>query len=246
MEKHKAKEKYMGEIFSIISYWVTLPLLLILYVTLLADIFPRLFLRIRYAVKDNLGRGLKKYVFPGGRGVLYEPHPSVRKYLNKYLLFVKDGYKYLKCCFDSGVTEISYKVVMLDNKDKAIEAISVTEDVKYIKSTANIRLHADTSYVAIVVSRVNGMANGKMFAYNRVLDLALYFFSVAITSIIAMFAAASMVQELVYASFGTFLDNKLGAEAFFLFGAVIGFVSLLIYFMGAVRKGIGVVLNEKR
>ena len=236
----------MSEIFVAISNWTAVLLLLILYITLLADIFPRLFLRTRYATEKNLGRGLKKYTYPTGRAVLYEPHPSVRKYLNKYLLFTKDGYKYLKCCFDSAVFEIKYKVVMLNNKNKVIDALSVTENMSHLKSTANIQLHQDTSYVAIIVENVNGAKNRVLCAYNRLWDLALYFLSVSATSIALMFAAASLIEEIVFSNFGQTVVNRVGSEAFFLFGIIIGVVSVLIFLMTAAGKGIRVVLNEKK
>ena len=81
----------MSEVINIISGWTAFFLLAVAYVVLLSDVFPKCFLKTRYAYSSSMGRGLKKFVFPNGRGVLYEPHPHIRKYVNKYLLFATDG-----------------------------------------------------------------------------------------------------------------------------------------------------------
>ena len=236
----------MSEIMTTVSYWTAALFLVVLYIALLADIFPRLFLKLRCAVKENLGRGLKKYVFPTGRAVLYEPHPTVRKYLNKYLLFTNDGYKYLRCSFDFCVSKITYTVIMLDNKDKVIDVLSVTEDMRHVRASANVRLHSSTSYVAIVVNRVNGAVNDGLSVYNKLRDIVFYFISVVLATSAAMFGVAKILPKVADTPFGTITENGMGVGIFFVFGAVIGVVCVFFYLMGASRKGIKVIVNEQK
>ena len=220
-------------------------LVLALYVALVSDILPHLFLKLRCVMRGNLGRGLKKCVFPTGRSVLYEPHPSIRKYINKYLLFTSDGYKYVRCCFDCGVNKISYTVVMLNNNDKVIDVISVTEDVKRHGASANVMLHPDTSYVAVTVSRVNGLVNKKISVYNKVSGLIGYFIAVSAASISAILVTRAILPELVYRTFGSEMESSIGVAKIIVFGFLISAAVTVLYLIGAARKGIRVIVNEE-
>lgn len=234
----------MSEIIYIASGWVLFFLLVVAYTLLISDVLPRCFLRVRYAYASSLGRGLKKYVYPNGRGVLYEPHPSMRKYINKYLLFVSDGYKYLKCSFDGGVNNIRYSVVMINNRDKVIDVLCVEEEPKLIGESDMLLLHPDTSYVALVLDSVNGCENERVFSYVRTWGVILYFFSVSLMSILAMFTFKTVAEKIVKESFGIVLTNSSSPLYFIPFALIVGGLAVTVFLLSAARKGIMVISSE--
>ena len=234
----------MSEIIYIASGWMIFFLLLVAYILLISDVLPRCFLRIRYSYIPSLGRGLKKYKFPNGRGILYEPHPSMRKYVNKYLLFVSDGYKYLKCCFDECVGEIKYSVAMIDNKDKVIDVISVEEQTRYTGGSETVLLHPDTSYVALVLDSVNGIENERLFSYAKLSGVIMYFLSVVAITLTAMFAFKTMAEQIVYDSFNIVLTNNSSPLYFIPFSLMVGAFAVAMFLISAARKGIRVISGE--
>ena len=142
-----------------INLGITLVLIvleLILYFILFASVLPKL-LRIRCTLKESLDRGVKKYSYPGGRGITYEPHPRFRKYVTCYSLYTKNGFKYVKCKTDDKVREIKYSVVMFDRRNKVIDMICVNERHIANGRTSDTRLHHNTSYVSVIPETVNSV-----------------------------------------------------------------------------------------
>ena len=129
---------------------------IVLYFILLGSLIPKI-LRIHCSLKTSTDRGLKKYSYPGGRGILYEPHPSIRKYINSYVLFTNEGYKYLKCKLDVEVTKLKYTVVMFNRHSRVIDVIGAHEISPLNGETTELLLHQDTSYVSLVLESVNGI-----------------------------------------------------------------------------------------
>ena len=128
---------------------------LTLYIALMKYVFPRCIMRVRYSLSDKLGRGIKKCVYPSGRGVVYEPHPSVRKYVPRYALLTNDGYKCIKCQLDRNVKSLKYSVVMFNRKNRVIDVINVSETVGRAGESQFVMLHQQTSYVAFSLNEVN-------------------------------------------------------------------------------------------
>ena len=170
----------MELIVNTISFCVLIVLEIILYLILASKVLP-LILKMRYDVSAPVDRGLHKYVYPEGRGISYEPQPSVRKYINRYLLFTNNGYKYLKCRIDEGVHSLSYTVLMFNNKNKIIDAIDVESRGIYSGETENTQVHQDTSYVAVVLNSVNGeKARANSMQYYKIRDVLIYALSMTV------------------------------------------------------------------
>ena len=127
----------------------------ILFFSIVSNILPKLFLKITYSLDDCLGRGIKKFTFPEGRAVLYEPHPRYRKFINKYSLFTNEGYKYLKCLVDKKVKHVKLNVVMFDNRGNVLDFIKISDYPNGNSETESILLHHNTSYVSLQVDQVN-------------------------------------------------------------------------------------------
>ena len=96
----------MEQIIKIILLGVLGILEVMLYFILVGTAAPKL-LRNHCPIRASLDRGLKKYVYPSGRAIAYEPRAAYRKYVPQYLLLVEDGYKYIKCHVDDTVRKMN-------------------------------------------------------------------------------------------------------------------------------------------
>lgn len=144
----------MEQIIQSILLGVLIILEIILFFVLVATAAPKI-LKNHCAIRQTADRGIKKYLYPNGRAVVYEPHPSFRKYVSQYLLFTEDGYKYLRCKLDAGVESMRYAVVMFNNRNRVIDVIDVEEKKILSDETTPVRLHPDTSYIALIPDEVN-------------------------------------------------------------------------------------------
>ena len=146
----------MHLVIETILYALLLLLCCTAFIAVLRYLLPRLFLGFRHREQSELGRGIKKYVYLQGRAVLYEPHPTVRKFIPQYLLYTKEGYKYLLLRTDAAVRSISYTLTMIGNTGKVLDVLSLKEELRSTPPQPFL-LHADTSYVALSIREVNGL-----------------------------------------------------------------------------------------
>lgn len=218
--------------------------MLVLYIIVMNAVLPRVFMKMKSDTAQNLGRGLKRYTYPSGRGIVYEPHPSVRKYVEKYALFTNDGYKYLQCRTGKDVSKISYSVVMIDRHDAVIDVLDVSETPKAGKKTAPLLLHQDTSYVALEIKSVNGygIRNRGMFYYSLPLTVA-YFLVTTLVSFATVTFGAMMFESAIQGLLGVKYVLYSESAIYFWFSLGIGAFSLFITLLRGRRKGIGVRLK---
>lgn len=218
--------------------------MLVLYIIVMNAVLPRVFMKMRSDIAQHLGRGLKKYTYPSGRGIVYEPHPSVRKYVKKYALFTNDGYKYLQCRTGKDVSKISYSVVMMDRHDAVIDVLDVNENPETKKKTAPLLLHQDTSYVALEIKSVNGygIRNRGMFYYSLPLVVA-YFIVTTLVSFATVTFGAMMFESAIRGLLGVKYILYSESAIYFWFSLGIGAFSLLLMLLRGRRKGIGVRLK---
>ena len=176
----------MEQIIKLIILSVLFIVSIIVYFILMGTVLPKI-LRVRCSFKESLDRGLKKYTYPSGRGIVYEPHPSIRKYVHHYALFTNDGYKYIKCNLDESVRQLKYTVVMFDHRKKVIDVLDVEEKNISSGETAEVLIHQDTSYVAFVLDSVNGeRLKHKSILVCKIWFLLAYALSVAAVSFVGM------------------------------------------------------------
>ncbi|MBE6577217.1 MAG: hypothetical protein E7653_03670 [Ruminococcaceae bacterium] len=148
----------MGALDIGITYFLSILLLIICfiaYVFLVGSVFPKLILRPKWGNGVTRDRGVKRYKFKGGRAVVYEPDPKVRKYVMQYILSENSGKKYVKCKVDPRVSTIKYDVVVYDAKSNAIDNIHVEEAIATKGYTRAAELPEKTSYVSLVVREIN-------------------------------------------------------------------------------------------
>lgn len=130
---------------------------IVLYFALSSMAFYRI-VRVKCSLNGSSDRGLQKYTYPDGRGVSYEPHPSIRKYIQRYILFTSNGYKFFKCRLDTEVKHTDFSVIMFNNKNRVIDVLDVKVTNNLGNESKMLQLHKDTSYVSVVLDSVNGMA----------------------------------------------------------------------------------------
>ncbi len=219
---------------------------LVVFVAVIKSIFPAVLLRVHYSAGSWLGRGIKKYKYSSGRAVVYEPHPSVRKYINKYVLFVNDGYKYLKCRLDGYVKSMNFDVIMFNGKGKVIDTLSVFAKINGEPETRELLLHPDTSYVALNIEKANEITVKKTIrGYYTPAQLLVYFAAVTLLMLIEFVVAAETLGE--FFSFALDVRVNLSYSSFYficsLFTAAAALFSVVFFGM---KKGIEVNIFGKR
>ena len=194
-----------------------------IYVILISSVFPKKILKASCSENESKDRGVKKYVFPEGRGVVYMPRLAVRKYVESYVLFTHEGYKYLKCRLSMNLSELKYSVVMFNNKNEILDVINVDEHLRGGLETEAVALHHDTSYVSLVVKSADeNVLNDESLFVCKLKRLGVYGGAVSLVSFLVfalLFAAISVIDKLL-------LDQTLLAG-----------VNLLIFILPALAIG---------
>ena len=213
---------------------------IIAYLAVTGTVLPSLFMKVRCSVTKPRDRGMRKYVFPEGRAVAYEPEPVTRKYIHRYVLFVSEGYKYLKCRVDEAVGYINYTVVMFNNKDKVIDVIDVKEKSLKDAETAAVRLHPDTSYIALIPNAINGVRIHKeKIMYRRILDVCLYGLLLSVANYIQMVITwIGILVAFRWFSQGAEFPFVLTYEQLWIPALLVGAIAVAVIAINDRRKGL--------
>lgn len=129
---------------------------ILLYIFLISSIFPKVFLRPCKANAEPKSRGIKKFIFDGGKAIVYEPQLNVRKYFKQYILSENGGDKFVKCKLDERVKSTRYTVIAMDSGDKILDVIDVEETIFNIGYSRAVILPRKTSYINLIVKEING------------------------------------------------------------------------------------------
>lgn len=234
----------MREIIISVAMSAMVVAVFVLYFVMMNTVLPRFLLKMKTSVGGYLGRGLGKYTYQGGRGISYELHPSLRKYVKKYVLFTNEGYKYLSCLVGHGVVSLSYSIVMLNRKNKVIDVLDVDETVGISGKTAPVLLHHETSYVALLLKSVNGarVKTRNVFYYTLSGTLA-YALAVTVLGFAVTVFASEMLETLVYKFSGIHYLLCPEAATFILPALVIGVLCTTMMLHRGRKKGISVRLK---
>ena len=145
----------IDSIMGFIAWAIIINVLASIYVFAVSRFLPHFLFVPRYKSTKITDRGLKKYVFPDGRGVLYEPDIKYRGFIKKYLLFEYKGNKYIKCHLSDRVDSLRYEVALYNNKHRLIKVMEVSENIFKSGETKNTLLPKNTSYASVVINKVN-------------------------------------------------------------------------------------------
>jgi hypothetical protein len=149
-----------------IAKGLTLLISIILYVYLFSAVIPNFIMRLRVKRENTRDRGIKKFVYPNGRCVLYETELSIRKFISNYALYTEDGYKYIKCKAVHGVSALRYDIYAFDVRNKLIDIIGISEVLGADDYTESVPLPPETSYVRFVLRK----ADDKYYSNQILLD----------------------------------------------------------------------------
>ena len=237
----------MEQILDAVSYGLLIIVSLVAFSALLRFVIPLIFLRVKYSVGRSLGRGLKTYKYPTGRAVLYEPHPTIRKYINKYLLFVHEGYKYFKCTVDEGIKSLDFELIMFNNKNKIVDVINVCADIDASATSSEILLHPDTSYVAINLKEANGFDVKRLTrSYYTIFQIIVYFLLVFGLAFVEINAVSDLAIELFKAALERDSIAIATGSLYLMSSFAIAAMAVFIVIMSGRKKGIEVVLYGKK
>ena len=226
----------------IYAYIMMLPISLAVYAVVMSSLFPKYLLKISYDVTPIMGRGLKKFVYPEGRAVLYEAQPSIRKYVDRYALFTLEGYKYLQLSIGAGVRSYSASIVMLNNKHKVIDVLLLTESTGGAKKSRPVRLHGDTSYVAVTLTSVNGIEEpSPVFAMTKLGEMIKYFLASAALSLLVMLQISFTVNEC-FDEFGVEAAS-VSSAILILPALLIAILTLAVHLVARAKNGIKVAIR---
>ena len=197
---------------------------------LIAFYFPRFIMKPRVTGEKMGDRGIKRYTYENGRGVVYEPEIAARKYVKQYMLFTKDGTKYVKCLIEPRVKYLNYDILVFDNKNKLIDLINVDEQLKGGTMTKAVPIVAEASYISLVLRCADNMyENRKIRVDYSYVSCILYGGLSALCIAIAGTLMNSFVAHLFSASRISFPSSGSAFISFLLIGLVFGAALVLLY-----------------
>ncbi len=177
------------------------------YFYLVCSLIPHLTLRPSWREEASHARGLSRVVFATGRGVVYEPDLSMRRYIRQYALVLHDGQKFLQCCIHPRVTYLRYDIISFGQGGELLDIVRVCERPTVPGQTARVRLPVATAHAYVVLRRADGMYrnNRKLVRYAPWRLLLLVGLTVAATVAAAclLHDAVARVWALCYPSLPT-------------------------------------------
>lgn len=160
------------------------------YLYLVSYLYPRVTLRAvwRTRRKETSGdRGVRKLVFPGGRAIVYQPVPAIRRYIRRYALIKQDGCTYIQCRVHDRILHIRYDVAAYDRRGRLLDVLSVSELIAEAGHTARVRLPRETAYVRVDLEKADAMYEGRGAAgHCSLVGMAVYACLTVATSVAAM------------------------------------------------------------
>ena len=229
----------MTELFIILAILIAI-VLTVFYVYLVASVYPWLTMHLTWRRrKPYTDRGLLRVKFPEGRGVVYEPHLRVRRYIPKYALFTAEGRKYIRLRVDKRVNYIRYDVVTFDRRGKLLDMLEVSERLTSAGSPRAVRLPAATAYASVIPRQVDGEYTGKgVFVGYSLMGMAVYTALTVLTTVAVAFLIRNEIPNLLY--YGDNFIAYFPAGATLLLSVLLGVLNslwvLLMHHLHALRK----------
>jgi hypothetical protein len=227
------------ELFIILAILFAL-VLTVIYVYLIASVYPWLTLHPAWRKrKPFTDRGLLRVKFPGGRGVVYEPDPRVRRYVPKYALFTSEGKKYIRLRVDQRVNYIRYDVVTFDRRGRLLDVLEVSERLTSAGSPRAVRLPTATAYASVIPRKIDGEYTGKDMAVGySPIGIAVYTALTVLTTVFIAFLIRNEIPNLLFYgdNFITYHNAGSTLALSILLGAVNSLWVVLMHYLHAIRK----------
>lgn len=146
----------VDDIVTYASFAIIAVVSILLYIMAVSDWLLSLLNVKRHGAPILRDRGIKKFTYPEGRSVVYEPAGFDNRFLKKYMLFVKGENKYLKCLFADRVRSAYCELFVFDNQNRLIKTLDLFLEPNKDGYADAIALPKATSHVSILVLKVNG------------------------------------------------------------------------------------------
>lgn len=161
-----ANTPVVDQIVTYASFVIIAVVSILLYIMAVSDWLLSLLNVKRHGAPILRDRGIKKFTYPEGRSVVYEPAGFDNRFLKKYMLFVRGDNKYLKCLFADRVRSAYCELFVFDNQNRLIKTVDLFLEPNGDRYADAILLPDATSHVSILVLKVNGR-NVKQSAADR-------------------------------------------------------------------------------
>ena len=232
-----APNLFFGRAFMTIGL-IAMTLSVILFVTLVTFVLPKWILKISYKVGGACDRGVKRCLFKGKHCMVYDSSKENKPIIKQYLLIQEDGYKALKCKVTPNVRYVDYDVVLYNRYNKPFKVINVKEDIVGMEMTRTTRLDDDTSYVKIIIKRVN-RTDMKKKPVMRIKGSRIFLFSILAVLLTAVEAFA--IRVCYSYSFGevyreSFVSSTKGLIAIGAVALVTGLLGALLVVLRASKR----------
>ncbi len=203
---------------------------------------PKMFLKNSYRHSSIADRGIGKYkISDTDKAIVFEPAMHIRQYISKYVIFERDGEKYISFQLESGVRYIDFDITLFDKDDKGFLSLcskNILDDGDEIRE---MKLPANTAYASISLNRVNE----QQFDERYTIEIKKGSFFVYMLTVIAVSVGFSLLSKLCFANVlaGVFRQDFMadGYETFFMIlsacaSLAVGFVSYFVLLGKLQRK----------
>lgn len=154
----------MDILLSVLPGILTVVMAMLVYVYLVSSVYPWLCMHAVWIrgkdVSSRGDRGVRRVRFPEGRGVVYEPHPSVQRYVPKYALYTRNGQKYIRLSVHPKASYIRYDVAVFNVRGRMLEVLEVSERITSVGVSRSVRLPDKTAYTCVIPRRVDAEYRG--------------------------------------------------------------------------------------
>ena len=210
----------------------------VLYLALVALVLPKRMLKVKYTVDTPQDRGVKKCFYYSKPCMVYSSSSENKPYVTQYLLIGEDGYKTLRCRVTPSVEYLDYDVVIFNRYNKPVGVINVKEEISSKDLTGSVVLPEETSYVRIVIRKVN-RKRLRRGATVKVGFFSVLWYSLAVSALTALEIFA--VRAACSYSFGdvyreSFIASGSGLILIGLLALGTGVISILFTLIGTRRK----------
>ncbi len=166
-------------------------------------LLPYLLFRNRYSGGDSGDRGVRKYKIKDvGYAIVYKPEQKIRQHIKKYILYEKNGKKYMSYQLADDIKYIDFDITLFNKKKAAFLSLSSRNIIE--GDVEDIELPIETAYVSLTVNRVNGekftdrrRIKARIFNYilYPVLTIIITLFYATVTKICCANIAAGVFRE---------------------------------------------------
>ncbi len=127
-----------------------------LFLVLCVAVMPRLLLKNSYKDEKLQDRGLKRFRLEGGgAAITYEPPAAVRRFIDQYILSVRDGVKSITYKVAVGIRLIDLDILLYDADGVAFLSLNSKNILDGNGHIQSVELPMRTAFVSVSVNRVD-------------------------------------------------------------------------------------------